>query len=114
MRAAPCLRLELPLAQRVRLLREEYVHFEHAPAALAAQLDCLVPLHGRGPVAQWKELAAAGDWDALVERLLTQHYDPAYRRSLERNFPQAASGEALELERADAAQYAAAARALAG
>jgi tRNA 2-selenouridine synthase len=114
MRAAPCLRLELPLPQRVQLLREEYAHFEQAPAALAAQLDCLVPLHGHGPVAQWKQLAAAGDWQALVEQLLTQHYDPAYRRSLERNFPQAASGAVLALARSDDAQYAMAARALAG
>ena len=112
MRAAPCLRVELPLAQRVLLLREDYSHFERAPAALAAQLDCLVPLHGHGPVAHWKQLAVAGDWAALVEHLLTQHYDPAYRRSLEGNFPQAAQGEALPLDRADAAHYAAAARVL--
>ncbi|MFN7888307.1 MAG: tRNA 2-selenouridine(34) synthase MnmH [Betaproteobacteria bacterium] len=114
MRAAPCLRLELPLPQRIRLLREEYTHFEQAPAALTAQLDCLVPLHGHGPVAQWKQLAAAGDWQALVEQLLTQHYDPAYRRSLKRNFPQAASGTVLVMDGSDAAQYATAARALAG
>jgi hypothetical protein len=46
--------------------------------------------------------------------LLTQHYDPAYRRSLKRNFPQAASGTVLVMDGSDAAQYATAARALAG
>ena len=33
-------------------------------------------------------LAAAGSWREFVERLLVQHYDPAYRRSSMKNFAQ--------------------------
>jgi len=86
MRASPCVRLELPIAERVKLLRDEYVHFERAPEQLAAQLNCLVSLHGRERVELWKTLAAAGKWDEMVERLLREHYDPAYVRSINRNF----------------------------
>ena len=98
MRAAPCTRLELPIAERVKLLRDEYVHFERDPAQLAIQLDCLVPRHGSERVGEWKALAAAGKWDEMVERLLQEHYDPAYLRSIGRNFAQVGAARVLEIE----------------
>jgi tRNA 2-selenouridine synthase len=87
MRASPCLALEASLETRVALLLEEYRHFLEDGAALEAQLDCLVALHGRERIEGWKALARAGLWRELVGKLLTEHYDPAYRRSSSRNFP---------------------------
>jgi tRNA 2-selenouridine synthase len=113
MRAADCVRLELPLAARVRLLRDEYAHFESDPAQLHERLDCLVPLHGHERIGEWKSLADAGEWDRLVERLLVDHYDPAYHRSLGRNFVRAAAARTLALASGDAEAFGAAARALA-
>jgi hypothetical protein len=55
---------------------DEYRHFFADPAALGAQLDCLVELHGRERIAEWKALAERGEWRALVARLLEEHYDP--------------------------------------
>jgi tRNA 2-selenouridine synthase len=112
MRESACIRLDVPLPVRVRLLRDEYAHFERDPATLATQLDCLVPLHGHEKVSAWKALAGQHAWDAMVEQLLREHYDPAYLRSIARNFR--ASGEARELPITsdDAAAYAAAAREL--
>ena len=86
MRASDCIQLELALAERVRLLRNEYAHFERNLEALFRQLDCLAALHGHARIAAWKQLAQSGQWDALVERLLVEHYDPAYLRSIDRNF----------------------------
>src|SRR5439155_13357975 len=88
MRASRCITLETALATRVTLLLDEYRHFLADRAALEAQLDCLVALHGRERIGEWKALAAAGRWREFVERLLVQHYDPAYRRSSMKNFPQ--------------------------
>jgi tRNA 2-selenouridine synthase len=85
-RAAQCVRLELSRSERIKLLRDEYRHFENDPRALIKQLDCLIPLHGRPTIEKWKALARASDWDALVEALLVEHYDPAYERSIRRNF----------------------------
>ncbi len=113
MRAARCVRIELPLAERVRLLRDEYVHFEADPQALLAQLDCLVPLHGRERVESWKELARRGQWETLVERLLVEHYDPAYLRSIRRNFGRIDAAPTVRPASASEADYAALARALA-
>jgi len=106
MRAAPCVLLELPLAERVRLLREEYLHFEQDVAALGTQLDCLAVLHGRERVGQWKKLAAQSRWNAMVQRLLVEHYDPAYLRSIGRNFAQVGQARRVTAERADESEYA--------
>lgn len=113
MRTSPCVVLELPLAERVRLLREEYLHFERDRMALEAQLDCLTALHGRERIAQWKALAAGGRWEELVERLLVEHYDPAYLKSIDRNFAQIGSARLARAGRADTVAFDAIARELA-
>jgi tRNA 2-selenouridine synthase len=113
MRAAHCVRIELPLVERVRLLRDEYMHFEADPQALFAQLDCLAPLHGRERIESWKELARRGQWEALVERLLVEHYDPAYLRSIRRNFGRIDAAPTVRPASASQTDYAALAHALA-
>jgi len=86
MRASPCIAVDMSTALRVALLKEEYAHFLAEPKLLGAQLDCLTALHGRELIESWKALSQAGQWDELVERLLTEHYDPAYLRGMARNY----------------------------
>jgi tRNA 2-selenouridine synthase len=112
MRASHCIRLELPLPARVRLLRDDYMHFESDPASLHTRLDCLVALHGHDRVAAWKQLVDERQWDRLVERLLLEHYDPAYVRSLGRNFTQAQTAQSVMLASDDPSDFRAAALAL--
>jgi tRNA 2-selenouridine synthase len=109
MRASPCVVLETSLEARVTLLLDEYRHFLQDRSLLDAQLDCLVALHGRERISQWK---AIRDWRELVTRLLLEHYDPAYRRSSERNFLQLADAERLPIAGADDAAFTHAARTL--
>ena len=97
MRDSECLRLEAAAPERVALLREDYAHFEARPGALAQKLDCLAPLHGAERISQWKALLEAGDWDALVHDLLESHYDPAYRKSLFRNYRGAQAATVVEV-----------------
>lgn len=113
MRASECIRLELPLAARVRLLRDDYVHFESDVATLHDRLDCLAALHGRERVAGWKQLVDERKWDSLVERLLVEHYDPAYLRSIGRNFVRSAQARAISLATDAPSAFNEAARALA-
>jgi tRNA 2-selenouridine synthase len=109
MRASPCIVLETAIETRVDLLLEEYRHFVQDRKALDAQLDCLVALHGRERIAQWKAIA---DWRELVRRLLLEHYDPAYRRSSERNFAQLGDAARVRIPGADEAAFAQAAAGL--
>ncbi len=97
MRASACLRLEADTATRVALLLEDYEHFVKNPEALAAKLDCLTPLHGEERIGTWKAHLESGHWEALVRELLESHYDPAYRRSLLRNYVGAESAEPVEV-----------------
>jgi tRNA 2-selenouridine synthase len=91
------------------LLLDEYRHFLEDRKTLEAQLDCLVALHGRERIAQWKSIT---DWRELVTRLLVEHYDPAYRRSSMRNFAQLPSAEKVRIAAADGAAFDRAASAL--
>ena len=86
LRDSACLRLESPVDLRVGLLRREYAHFLERPALLEPRLQVLAERHGHAQVQGWLELAAARRWDELVADLLARHYDPAYLRSIGRNF----------------------------
>lgn len=97
MRASPCIALELSSESRVQLLMEDYAHFVQQPQLLSLQLDHLITLHGREKIKRWHALAEAGDLTNLVHELLTEHYDPAYLRSIQRNFLQLSSAQSLTL-----------------
>jgi tRNA 2-selenouridine synthase len=103
MRASPCVRVQAPLAARVRFLIEEYPHFLADRARLEGRLDVLRPLFGGEVVARWKDAAARGDWPGFVTDLLETHYDPSYRRSMARNFPALADAPSLVADSLDAA-----------
>jgi tRNA 2-selenouridine synthase len=113
MRASECMLLEAALPARVALLMQEYRHFFADSSALLEQLDCLRPLHGSETVEAWKALACRGDWEALVARLLQEHYDPAYHRSAQRNFARLPQAQVLQVASADESAFAGMARALA-
>ncbi|PWF43974.1 tRNA 2-selenouridine(34) synthase MnmH [Massilia glaciei] len=114
MRASPCVSLTLSRPNRVRLLMEDYQHFTTSPATLNTQLDCLVKLHGHDKIARWHDLANNGMMPDLVDELLVDHYDPAYLRSIDRNFTQFAQAEVLELGDIGEADFLGAARHLRG
>ena len=107
MRASRCIVLQTDLETRVTLLLEEYRHFLADRASLDAQLDCLVALHGKEKINQWKALAADGEWREFVAHLLREHYDPAYQRSSSRNFPELAHAPVVRIASADAFDHAA-------
>lgn len=91
MRASACLQLEVPLAARVQLLTEDYMHFLHDPETINRQLGYLVSLRGGETIAAWQALANERAWPELVAALLDQHYDPAYLKSLTKNYAAAPS-----------------------
>ena len=96
LRQSPCVHLLMPLQARVTFLLDDYAHFVEDVEAFCERLDALSELRGADVVARWQDLARAGDLPAVVEELLTLHYDPVYTRSMQRNFAQ--FGQALELD----------------
>lgn len=113
MRNADCIRIDASTAVRASLLLHEYRHFTADTALLFERLDRLVVLHGRERIEGWKKLASAGCWQEFVESLLSLHYDPAYERSIGRNYLRVDDAKSVRLESADGAAFGHAARAIA-
>jgi tRNA 2-selenouridine synthase len=97
MREGRCLRLEAPSDARIELLVEDYAHLIADPGRLVQKLECLKDLHGAEPIERWKAQVAGREWKALVLDLLENHYDPAYRRSMFKNYRDAQTARALEV-----------------
>jgi tRNA 2-selenouridine synthase len=112
MRASPCISVSLSRENRVRLLMEDYEHFCKDPNALTSQLAHLVQLHGNEKIKAWHDMANSGAMAELVDQLLVEHYDPAYLRSIDRNFVQFPKAEVLELGDIAEGDFEAAARRL--
>jgi len=103
-RVSRCVVLEASVQTRVQLLCEEYGHFLVDATTLCERLEALTAHYGRETIASWQALARAGRNETLVAELLGRHYDPAYDRSIRRNFPQLADAPVFEL--ADAGESA--------
>lgn len=112
MRQSDCHEVQTPTDLRVRLLREEYAHLIANPPRLYARLDCLRELHSGERIAAWKELANEERWDEFVANMLAQHYDPAYDKSMFRNYVKAKHASPLNVKTIDSAGFAALAAAL--
>lgn len=87
MRIGTTVAVDAPMAQRVQLLREDYSHFEEDPESMIERLRYLRPLIGGDEFDQWESLSAQKRVPELFERLMRHHYDPTYRRSILRNYP---------------------------
>ena len=87
MRKSSCVRIEAPVAERVRFLIAEYRHFLAEPGWLKTQLLRLTALHSAATVTRWIAQIDAAAWESLVGDLLATHYDPAYMRSMRSNYP---------------------------
>jgi len=111
-RASRCIALQLSRAHRVQLLMEDYRHYTQDAGPLNEQLGYLASLHGNEKISNWQSLASEGRMAELVDALLAEHYDPAYTRSIERNFPRIADAQVLELPGIAPADLLAAARQL--
>jgi tRNA 2-selenouridine synthase len=112
MRTSNCISLTLSRQHRVQLLMEDYVHFTRNPEILNTQLDCLLSLHGREKIMRWHQMSNAGEMPELVDELLQDHYDPAYLRSIERNFTRFLQADILTLDTISDSAFLAAAQQL--
>ncbi|MBC3861641.1 tRNA 2-selenouridine(34) synthase MnmH [Undibacterium jejuense] len=85
-RESPCISISMPMSERVNLLMEDYAHFVQDPQQLNHQLNFLSHLHGNEKISFWKKQALDGNIANVVQSLLEEHYDPAYTKSIARNF----------------------------
>ncbi len=109
MRASPCINLNLPQDERIALLLEDYDFFVQNTAFFCQRLDALVEVRGKVVVENWKALVMQNNLRPVVSELLSQHYDPGYLQSIQRNFEQYDQATQLEVtDRSEASLRAAA------
>jgi tRNA 2-selenouridine synthase len=112
-RASQVAVVEADVTVRSRFLLAEYEHFRQDVPGLLELLEHLVPLHGAERIRAWKALVEQDRWLELVERLLLEHYDPSYDRSMKRNFGRLAEAPLVRLDGTDDAALERGAEALA-
>lgn len=109
MRASPCVQVQMPLAARVAFLLDDYAHFVVDVDSFCHHLEALTEVRGRETIERWQSQARGGQLPAVVEELLSLHYDPVYLRSMQRNYAQFDHAVALALPDGGAATLEAAA-----
>lgn len=106
MRNSPCLNLQLSDEERVALLLEDYDYLTRDVAYFCERLEKLTELKGHEVVKRWQSMAHSGNFATVVMELLTQHYDPAYAQSMQRNFVQfARAGQLTPTDRSAEAMH---------
>ncbi|MBB1492879.1 tRNA 2-selenouridine(34) synthase MnmH [Paracoccus sp. MC1854] len=83
--AAPRLRLQVPLAERARYTSRAYADAVAEPGRVEATVARLAPLHPAEQIEAWRGMADRGQWAALAEGLMREHYDPRYEKSRARH-----------------------------
>jgi tRNA 2-selenouridine synthase len=95
MRASECIELNVSLDDRIEFLCHEYAHFFEQTDLLRMKLEKLLPLVGSVQLQDWSAMIESRDWAALVASLLNTHYDPAYSKSMARNYRHYAQAQQL-------------------
>lgn len=87
MSAAPCVRVEASIEDRVAFLCDDYAALFNTPDFLKSRLEKLTPLMGKQTIADWFAMIDAGKKAELFRELIECHYDPAYRNSSHSLYP---------------------------
>ena len=77
---APRLTLRVPVAARAAFSARDYGDVAADPGRVQAIIRRLSPLHPAERIAGGLRLADLGDWRALAEGLMRDHYDPRYAK----------------------------------
>lgn len=87
MSAAPCIRLEARIEDRVAFLCNDYAALFDASDFFKSRLAKLTPLLGKQTIAHWFDMIDSGAKPELFRELIERHYDPAYRSSSHGLYP---------------------------
>lgn len=76
--AAPRIAIDAPRAARAEYLTRAYAYLTADRDRLDGIVASLRPLHAAEVIAEWRAMAAAGQFTALADGLMERHYDPRY------------------------------------
>jgi tRNA 2-selenouridine synthase len=85
--AAPRVAVSVPVAARAAYSLEHYADYRADPVLLATTLDKLRKVRPKALVDLWQGMVAQGQFRALAESLIAEHYDPTYAHAAKRLTP---------------------------
>ena len=109
-RSGQCIVIDSTIQQRVALLRRDYPHWESDFNSFADRMQALEAALGKDKVQTLLQKSQVGLWNEVVETLLVDHYDPAYLKSIHRNFKDYETAQTVVLSGIDDASLQACAR----
>ncbi|MEZ5686362.1 MAG: tRNA 2-selenouridine(34) synthase MnmH [Paracoccaceae bacterium] len=77
---APRLEIMAPLSERATYLTRAYADLLDDPERIVSIIARLAPMHPAKRIAAWQAEARAGEFAALAEGLMADHYDPRYTK----------------------------------
>jgi tRNA 2-selenouridine synthase len=83
-RNSPCFAVEMEMEHRIRFIIRTYDSLKNS--SIVRLLELLRKHKPKEIVDRWIELANSKNWEELVRRLIVEHYDASYQRSLNANF----------------------------
>lgn len=78
MKTAPVVEILSPLESRTAYLTADYREWLSDPGRVKRTIDRLKGFHSDRILNEWKLMSDRGEWDDLVARLLSEHYDRRY------------------------------------
>lgn len=103
MRQGECFVIETLREERIKLLLDDYRHLVANPALMVEKIHCLKGLHPDAQLSAWQAQTESGRWVDLVDSLLQHHYDPAYGKSMYRNYKRIAQAQVIAVSDASPA-----------
>ena len=105
MRQSNCLWLETSDLERVKLLREEYTHLKNDITELKKILEKLIKINKLNKNLCSENLDNPENLDKLIMDLLIKHYDPAYKKSMNKNFSKLQEAKTIYIKNAQPLNY---------
>ena len=81
-----CVVINIEISGRVKILINDYDHYIKNPKVLIPKLIPLQKTSGKTKVTEWLEMIEKREWHRFIKDILINHYDPAYRKSIQRNY----------------------------
>lgn len=100
-KAERMVRIDVSAQARVDFLLNDYDYFLKDPQLLKSKLSYLKSLHGAKVIQRWADMIDQAQWQDLVWQLLTEHYDPAYRKSMKATYTALEEAEVLSADLLD-------------
>lgn len=96
MKSAPQIEVIAPVRARIKHIIKDYTYLTENPSVLREKLAFIKHRVAGTIYDSWQQLISDSQWEALVESLLLEHYDPSYQRSMSNNIRKTISTEKID------------------